>query len=447
MARVSSQIPHTFDAFRNRSYRALWTSNFFSYISRWMQMTMLIWLVFSITDSAFKAALVGFFGMGPMLLLGIIGGLLADRSDKRRLLMLTQLSNVFAALFMAILLFTGTMVYWHAYVVMMVSGIGWALDMPSRRSIVIDILGLARVNNAVALDSLGMHSSRMFGPGLAGLLISLIDVKGGYVVAVIFYSLSVILMAAVTLPEGRIKPAIGNTASNAFRNLAEGFKYVRSNNTIMAVVLITIFMNFMLFPYQQLIPVVAVRVLDIGPGLMGLMLAAEGFGALNGALVIASRSDMSYHGRVYLYGSLLALSMMLMLALSPWYGLSLLVLFILGLGTSGFGTMQGTIVMLVARDDMRGRALGIMSLAIGAGPLGALAIGAVADATSAPTAMTINAISGFILVALIGLFWKSIRQKMAANTSDIEVEAGEKGAEQQVPRSDEDTGQKLPAAD
>ncbi len=410
-------------------------------------MTMLIWLVFNVTDSAFKAALVGFFGMGPMLLLGIIGGLLADRADKRRLLMLTQLANVIASIIMTILLFTGTMAYWHAYVVMMVSGIGWALDMPSRRSIVIDILGLARVSNAVALDSLGMHSSRMIGPGLAGLLISLIDVKGGYVVAVVFYSVSVILMVAVTLPDGRIRPVISNTSSNVFRNLAEGFKYVRSNNTIMAVVLITIFMNFMLFPYQQLIPVVAVRVLEIGPGLMGLLLAAEGFGALNGALVIASRSDMRYHGRVYLYGSLLALSMLLMLALSRWYGLSLLVLFILGFGASGFGTMQGTIVMLVARDDMRGRALGIMSLAIGAGPLGALAIGAVADATSAPIAMAINAISGFILVALVGLFWASIRQKMVADTGNDEAEADYKEPEQQVPRADADSGQRLPTTD
>lgn len=414
-------------------------------------MTMLIWLVFSITDSAFKAALVGFFGMGPMLLLGIIGGLLADKADKRRLLMLTQLANVFASLVITILLFTGTMEYWHAYVVMLISGTGWALDMPSRRSIVIDILGRARVTNAVALDSLGMHSSRMFGPILGGLLIEWVGISGGYVVAVLFYSLSVSLMAVVRLPESQqIRPMVADTASNAFKNLAEGFKYVRGNNIIMAVVLITIFMNFMLFPYQQMIPVVAERVLNVGPGLMGLLLGAEGLGALIGAFVIASRSDMSYHGRVYLYGSLLALSMLLMLSLSHWYFASLAILFILGLGTSGFGTMQGTIVMLVARDDMRGRALGIMSLAIGAGPLGALAIGAVADASSAPFAMAINAVSGFILVALIGLFWKSIRQKMVADTESAEAEAADiddKEPEQQVPRSDADSGQKQPAAD
>ena len=101
MARVSVRVPHTFDAFRNPSYRALWTSNFFSYISRWMQMTMLAWLVLQLTDSPFKVALVGFFGMGPMLLLGIVGGLLADRSDKRRLLILTQILNLATAIGMS----------------------------------------------------------------------------------------------------------------------------------------------------------------------------------------------------------------------------------------------------------------------------------------------------------------------------------------------------------
>ena len=433
-------MPDTFDAFANPSYRALWTSNFFSYISRWMQMTMLIWLVYDRTDSPFLAALVGFFGMGPMLLLGIVGGLLADRSDKRRLLMITQAANLITAIILSALLFTDKMVFWHAYVVMMVSGIGWALDMPSRRTIVIDILGRARITNAVALDSIGMHSSRMIGPAMGGLLITLVGVTGGYVVTAVFYMVSVALMATVKLPEGAVRTVAANAASNVFGNLKEGFRYVRGNNTIMAVVLITIFMNFLLFPYQQMIPVIADRVLNVGPGRMGLLLAVEGFGALNGALLIASRSNMRYHGRVYLYGSLLGLRMLLLLSLSRWYGASMIVLFVLGLGTSGFGTMQGTIVMLVARDDMRGRALGIMTLAIGAGPLGALAIGAVADATSAPTAMTVNAIVGFVLVGLIGLFWASIRRPMVPDTG------GEESDDQGQEVTDK-SGEKLPAAD
>lgn len=440
MARVSTRVPRTFDAFGNPSYRALWTSNFFSYISRWMQMTMLAWLVLQLTDSPFKVALVGFFGMGPMLLLGIVGGLLADKADKRRLLMITQIANLVGAIFMTVLLFTGEIEYWHGYVVMLVSGTGWALDMPSRRSIVIDILGRARVTNAVALDSLGMHASRMIGPALGGLLITLVDVKGGYVVTVVFYIASVALMAAVKMPEGGVRPAVANAGATVFRNLVEGFKYVRGNNTIMALVLITILMNFLLFPYQQMIPVIAERVLHVGAGRMGLLLAVEGFGALNGALLIASRSDMRYHGRVYLYGSMLALSMLLLLSMSRMFGVSLGILFILGLGTSGFGTMQGTIIMLVARDDMRGRALGIMSLAIGAGPLGALTIGAVANATGAPTAMTINAIVGFIMVGLVGLFWASIRRPIEPDTT------GEESAKQ-VPRISGKSGEKLPAGD
>ncbi|MCH8139707.1 MAG: MFS transporter, partial [Proteobacteria bacterium] len=119
------------------------------------------------------------------------------------------------------------------------------------------------------------------------------------------------------------------------RHLAEGFNYVRSNNTIMAVVLITIFMNLLLFPYMQMIPVIAKKVLDVGPGLMGLLMAADGLGALIGAVLIASSSTLTRHGMIYLGGSLLALFVAGMFAYSQWYFASLLLLLILGLGTAG----------------------------------------------------------------------------------------------------------------
>ncbi len=410
MVSAGGMVSQTFGVFRNHDYRLLWTANFFSYISRWMQMTLLSWFVLVLTDSAWSVALIGFFGMAPMLVLGIFGGVLADRVNKRRLLVATQSTNFLVAAVMAALLFSGQVVYWHAYVIVLISGIGWSLDMPSRRSAVLDLVGRSRVTNAIALDSVGMHSSKMLGPAIAGLLITLVDVKGGYVAVTILYMISVVLMRTLNLPKG----VSGTQASrNIFRNLAEGFNYVRSNNTIMAVVLITIFMNLLLFPYMQMVPVIAKKVLDVGPGLMGLLMAADGLGALIGAVLIASSRTLTRHGRFYLGGSLLALFVVGLFAYSQWYAVSLLLLLILGLGTAGFGTMQGTIVMLMAREDMRGRALGIMTLAIGAGPIGALLIGAVADATSTSFAIGVNAVIGLVAVGLIGLLMPSLRQRMA----------------------------------
>ncbi|MCH7653579.1 MAG: MFS transporter [Chloroflexi bacterium] len=412
MVSAGGIVSRTFEVFSNHDYRLLWTANFFSYISRWMQMTLLSWFVLELTDSAWSVALIGFFGMAPMLVLGIFGGVLADRVNKRRLLITTQSINLLVAAVMAVLLFSGQVVYWHAYVIILISGIGWSLDMPSRRSAVLDLVGRSRITNAIALDSVGMHSSKMLGPAIAGLLITLVDVKGGYVAVTILYLVSVVLMRTLNLPKG----AAGDQAGrNIFRNLAEGFNYVRSNNTIMAVVLITIFMNLLLFPYMQMIPVIAKKVLDVGPGLMGLLMAADGLGALIGSVFIASSSTLTRHGRIYLGGSLLALFVAGLFAYSQWYAASMVLLLILGFGTAGFGTMQGTIIMLIAREDMRGRSLGIMTLAIGAGPLGALLIGAVADATSTSFAIGINAVIGLVAVGLIGLLMPSLRQRMVGS--------------------------------
>lgn len=435
---------HTFDAFLNGNYRLLWASNFFAYVSRWMQMTMLGWFVFEQTGSPFLVTLVGFSGMGPLVVLGVFGGVLAERVDKRRLLLGTLFANLIAAALMAALIFsdlilsTSLLQFWHAYVVMLVGGIGWGLDMPSRRSIVLDVLGRARVNNAVALDSIGMHSSRMLGPLLGGALITasryaLVDgygLEAGYAATLVFFVASALMLLKMRTMS-RQAPAGGQTAMGARGvkdNLEQGFGYVWKHPTLRAVVLITVFMNLLLFPYQQLIPVVAEEVLMVGATLMGLLLAVEGFGALIGSTLIASASNMTHHGRVYFGGSMLGLLMLLLFSFSEWYGASLSLMLILGLGTAGFGTMQATIILLVARDDMRGRGLGIITLAIGAGPIGALLIGAVAERMGAPIALTINAVLGIVTVGLTGLLLSSLLGRMTPDGSEAAGEEQGDGA-------------------
>ena len=443
MARRIPRRIHTFDAFLNPNYRLLWVSNFFAYISRWMQMAMLGWFVFEETGSAFLVTLVGFSGMGPLVVLGVFGGVLADRLDKRKLLLCTLFANLLAATGMAALIFsdfvlsTSNLQYWHAYLVMLVGGIGWGLDMPSRRTIVLDVLGRARVNNAIALDSVGMHSSRMLGPLIGGVSITISlflfsnfsngnGLVVGYAITLLFFITSAIMMLNVKTP-ARDTTTTTQASWNILRNLVEGVRYVASEATLLAVVLITVFMNLLLFPYQQLIPVVAADVLEVGPTLMGLLLAFEGLGALTGSIGIASWSNLTHHGRVYLFGSLAGLTMLLLFSFSQWYGVSLALMLLLGLGTAGFGAMQATIILLLARDDMRGRGLGVITLAIGAGPIGGLMLGTMADAMGAPRAMTINAVLGLITVGLVGLLVPSLRGRM---TSDSEAESAEASATQ-----------------
>jgi MFS family permease len=392
------RLHRTFQAFANRGYVRLWLANFLLYTSRWMQITLLAWFILDLTDSPFLVALVGFFSSAPMFLLGLVGGVLADRMHRQRLLSLTQGTNVTSSCMLTLLLSTGTFQVWHAYMAILITGACWALDTPSRRAVIYDLLGLEGVTNAVALDAVGMNASRMCGPALAGGLIILTGVTGGYVVITLFCGIAWMLLWSLRIPQG---PRPERRQQSAWRNLLEGFRFVRENPTIKATLYITVVMNVLLFPYVQMVPIIARDILHVDAALMGVLQASEGLGALVGAVLIASAARLNYHGRVFLGGSLLALIGLLVFSISRWYILSLPVLLLLGLGTAGFGAMQSTIIMLAAREEMRGRALGVLSLAIGTGPFGSLLMGATASAIHPVFTIRMSALLGIVSLAFI----------------------------------------------
>ena len=259
-------------------------------------MTTLSWFVLEETGSPFKVGLVGFYGMVPFLLLGIFGGFLADKLDRKKLIVVTQFLNLACAVTMVVLLMLGSVQYWYAYVAIAIPGIGWSLDMPSRRSLVMDIMGPSGLTNGVALDSVGMHTSKMIGPAVAGALLAFTGVAGSYLVLTLIMSVGCFLMLFVDQPE-RLrsdteeptsdlkgsKSQSSNAINQLFNNLSEGFRYAFSNQTVVAVIVITVFMNLLLFPYMQMVTVVSKDVLNVGPLLMGVLMASDGLGALIGS--------------------------------------------------------------------------------------------------------------------------------------------------------------------
>ena len=420
---------HTFDSFKNGNYRLLWGTNICMYVSRWMQMTTLSWFVLDQTGSPFSVGVVGFFGMVPFLFLGIFGGFLADKLDRKKLIVVTQFLNLVAAVIMSLLLLYGSVEYWYAYIAIIVPGLGWSLDMPSRRSLIMDMMGSRGITNGVALDSVGMHVSKMVGPAVAGAMIAFVGVDGSYVVLTSFMTVGCLLILKVSQSKNRIDVSSEieeqKGLSQIYSNLVDGFKYVFTSQTISAVIVITIFMNLLLFPYMQMVTVVSKEVLNVGPLLMGILMASDGMGALIGSIGIASQDRMKYHGRIYLYGSLLSLGALFVFSSSSIYFISLVLLLFLGIGTSGFGTMQSTIVLLVSKPELRGRALGVVTIAIGAGPIGSLIIGAVSEWIGSSSALMINSVLGFILVAASGFLMPSIRgQILPATVSNQPTRSG-----------------------
>ena len=370
-----------------------------------MQMTLLAWLVLQMTDSPWLVALVGFFGMVPMLVLGLVGGMLADSADRHKILVSTQAAGFTAALVMAVLLITESAQYWHAYPIILVIGTAYALDMPSRRSLIHDLVGMEGVTNALALDAVGMSASTMLGPALAGVLITLADVAGGYVAVSLFYFVAVALLLRLNLAQ------MGRTELGK-ANLMSGLRYILGHRTLLATVLITMLMNLLMFSHRHMVPVVARDVLHVGAGLMGLLLAAEGIGAMVGAVLVASAVTIRYQGRLFMGGSMLALVALLLFSYTRVYFLSFPTLLLVGLGAAWFSTMQASLVMHLSKGEMRGTALGVISLAIGSAPLGALFIGGVADAVSPTSAIALNAALGIAALVLIGLLFPTLRQRI-----------------------------------
>lgn len=410
--RRAVRLSRTFQAFNNRNFRLLWPANVCTNVSRFGQMTLLAWLVLELTGSPLSVALVGFFASAPMLLFGLAGGVLADTLNRRTILLVSQAVSLTVSIAMLVVLWTDSVQYWHAYVVALMTGISFTLDMPSRRSLIHDMLGRGGVTNGFAIDSVGQSVSRMVGPALAGALIALAGVRGGYIAVSAIYLVSAGLLWNLRVP---IKVGGGSAAPNAiFSNMARGLAYVRGEPLLVGVVVITILMNVMLFPYQNMVPVVAKNILEVGPGLMGILLATDGLGAMIGAVAIASAANLRYHGRLYAAGTTLCLVSLLLFSLSRSYALSLPILLALGVGAGIFGSLQGAMVVLVAPEELRGKALGVMSLAIGTGPFGALFLGIVANIEGPSFALGLNAVAGLAMMGLIALFVPAIRRPILA---------------------------------
>ena len=399
-------------AFTNPGYRRLWAASLLANSSRMMQRILLIWLVLDLGGSPLQVALIGIFGMSPMLIVGMFSGFFADRFNRQRLMGITLSAECITAIIMLSLLALGTINYWHTYLAALVTGSIWALEFPARRSLIFDLLGSSGITNGMALDAGSMNASKMAGPILGGVLIAMVSVTGGYLCIAIFHAIAALIIWSTKLPQTK---TLTSSDGPVLRNVYEGLRYVLGNKPILAVVLITVIMNMLAFPYIQMIPVIARDVLNVGPELMGLLMAGHGIGAVLGTGIIASTTT-SHHGRIYLGGSLLALTCLILFTFSRSYFISLPILILSGFGFAGFAVMQSTITLLVSKTDMRGRALGIISLAIGSGPFGMILLGWLATSHSPTFAIFVNASLGLIMICLIGILMPSLVKKIQQRT-------------------------------
>jgi MFS family permease len=392
--------------------------------SRWMETGVLGWLMLYLTDSPWHVALVGAARSAPLLAFGLFAGLIADRTNRWVVMLCTQSVNALATGVLLVLLLLGAIQPWHVLLVAFILGCSTILDMPSRRSLVYDLVGPQQVVSAMSLETVNNTVGKFLGPLVGGLMIEMTGFTGVYGLLMAAYLLALSLILQVkSNPSG--PPGL---AQSIWQSLVTGLQYSLHNRVVLGVLCITVIMNALAFSYVQILPVVARDHLRVGPGLMGLLASADGLGTLIGALLLAALGKLPAHGRIYAFGALLELVSLLGFAASPWYALSCLLLFGVGLGNAGFSTMQSTIILLSAEPGMRGRAVGVLGLCIGSTPLGLLELGALSAAVGAPAAIGINAIIGLALWLPVVAFTPLLSrpQEPKPETSSPVIEEGVK---------------------
>jgi len=393
--------------FRSRPYRYLWTASLLWNNARWADRVALGWLVFEVTDSAWHLALVGLLRSLPVMLFGVFGGMVADRFDRRWLLIVAQALGGLVSLGLALLIAFDRFVFEHAVVASLLFGLQWAVDWPARRALIPDLVGRELTSNAVALESVSMNLSKVLGPLAAGWLIAYGGAASAYLVVAALFAVQTALLAMMPMPPRGDRPI---ASGSMLRYLRQGWDELRLSEAIVGVLLITVFMNMLAFPHQTLLPVFARDVLSVDSVGLGMLGAAGGAGSLLGALVLAGRGRLPKPGLLFAGGSVAMCVCLVGFALTRDFPFALALLGLSGLGQSAFSALQSTIILGATSEQLRGRAMGALTVAIGTAPLGLLEIGALTAAFGAPLAVAANAGLCALVTLLIAARYPRLRK-------------------------------------
>jgi hypothetical protein len=297
------------------------------------------------------------------------------------------------------------------------SGVFWSGEFPVRRTMLGEIAGLGRLSAAMGLDSATNNFTRMVGPLLGGTLFVTLGLAGAYALGVLLYAIAFVSMASLSFEE---TSSAENPPVGVLTSIGEGLAYIRTNRLIAATLAITVFVNLFGFSYISMVPVVGEQRLGLGAVAIGVLMSVEGCGALLGSLWVAAWVRPRYFTAIYLLGSTLYLAMILAFSLSPWYSAAIVLLFVGGVGIAFFGSMQSTLIFFAAIPAMRTRVMGVLVACIGAGPIGVLHVGVLAEWLGAHQAVTIIAVEGLIAIALSVYLWPELRRSPALPSELIE---------------------------
>ncbi len=379
----------------------------FSFAGMQMQLLARGWLVVdNLNGSALHLGLVYSCHGLPILLFSLFGGVMSDRVDKRKVLAVTQGLIGLISLGMAILILTERVQMWHVFVAAFLIGTIFTFNMPSRQSLVSELVSPEHLPNAIALTAAGMNMNRVVAPAVGGVLVGILGVEGVYFIIVGCYAFVVLSMFFVQV-EKRTGDSGGKTL---FGDLKEGLSYVRNSPQVSGLLTLAIVPVVFAMSYQPLLPVFARDVLDTGPRGLGFLMGAIGVGALAGTLGIASFGNFRRKGLLMLVLLLIFGVALNLFALSTTLYLSLAALTVVGMGSQGYMALNNTLILANTQARMRGRVMSIYMMSWGMMPLGVLPAGAIADALGAPGAVSMAGGMLILSTVAVALFRPQVRR-------------------------------------
>ena len=380
----------------NPAFRNLWISNSLFFSGFWAQTVVLAWLAFELTSSEFAVAAFTAVRFAP-LLIGPLGGIVADRTDRPRTLRASIAVALAIGVTVAALASFSEIAYWQVVVAGLLIGSMQAPLQPVRFTLIMDLVGRDLVPSANALNMAALFGSRIVAPAIAGWVIE----AAGADMALWFSAAWFVPAWLFLLPLRETVVERASEGTRIFADLRDGFRVAVQHGEVRAVLLASVAANVFAWPVVQgFLPVFAEQVLEVGAGGLGLLVAANGLGSLVGALLIAAMGDFRRKGRLFLAGTAVFGLTLSAFALADLMVVGLGLIFLAGLASAGFGVLQSTLMLLLSPEEARGRAMGVLMLSIGALPLALLIQGGVA-AVIGVVATTV--VSGLLLATTIAL--------------------------------------------
>lgn len=368
-----------------------------------MQSVALGWLVLELSDSALLLGVTGFAGSLPMLLLLLVGGVFADRTDRRRLLIGLQVALMSFALALAVLTALGVVNIGEIVLLSFLTGVAFAFSAPAYQSMISEMVDRPNLLNAIALNSTQFNLSRVIGPAFTGAVVALGGLALCFYVNAASFLASIVALTALHIPR-----VVRPDPAPLWDSFVEGLGYVRGRPRVLAILLSVAAISVFAMPYATMLPIFARDVLGLGPGGLGYLLASAGVGAVTGALTLAARSPMARRGLNVLGGLALTAMAVVGFSLAKTFPVSAAFLFLIGFAATSTVALCNSLVQELVTDAMRGRVMSMFGLAfMGTLPIGNLLAGAGAKVVGAPLGFTIAGVLLLTTAALLA--WRSPR--------------------------------------